>query len=173
MAKCFGKVSTQLLPLLNKCARLRAHAGSLTDADVTNLNSKVAADFPLDDLLKNTVIVQRNKTRHMINRLQAERFACQTGRDLIIFPAHHSHSRKNRGEPIIHRDVVKIQDGEHGATGPGLLYYCKGMPVIVLANVCTPLGIVNGATAIAYGVIPHPDGMLTHIEVKSITNLNS
>ncbi len=45
----------------------RACTGSLTDADVTILNSKVAKEFPLRDLLKNTVIVQRKNSRHMIN----------------------------------------------------------------------------------------------------------
>lgn len=109
----------------------------------------------------------------MINKLQAEQFARETSCDLIIFPAQHFHSRKNRGDPIIHRDIVKIQDGEHGATGPSLLYYCKEIPIIVLANICTPLGIVNGVAAIAYGIIPHPNLMLTHIKVQLITNLNS
>lgn len=33
------------------------HTGSLTDADITNFNSKVVADFLLHDLLKNIVIV--------------------------------------------------------------------------------------------------------------------
>ncbi len=97
----------------------------------------------------------------MINRLQAERFACHKARDFIIFLAHHAHNRKNGGESIIHRDIIKIQDGEHGATGPDLLYYCKKMPYIVLANIYTLLEIVNGAIAIAYGVIPHSNGMLT------------
>ncbi len=147
-------------PIFNALLR-RARAGSLTDTDVTILNSKVAKEFPLHDPLKNTVIVQRNKSRHMINRLQAKQFACHTGRDLIIFPAHHTDNRKNGGESIIHRDIIKIQDGEHGATGPGLLYYYKEMPYTVLADVCTPLRIVNKATIIAYGVVPHPDGMLT------------
>ncbi len=96
----------------------------------------------------------------MINKLQAEQFAYHTGCDLIIFPAHHAHNRKNGRESIIYRDIIKIQDGEHDATGPGLLYYCKEMPYIVLTNVCIPLGIVNKATAIAYGVVPHPDSIL-------------
>ncbi len=45
----------------------RAHADSLTDANVTILNNKVAKEFPLHDPLKNTVIVQRKKSKHMIN----------------------------------------------------------------------------------------------------------
>ncbi len=139
----------------------RVHAGSLTDADVTILNNKVAKVFPLHDPLKNTVIIQKNKSRHMINRLQVERFARHTGRDSIIFPAYHAYNRKNGRELIIYHDIIKIQDCEHGAIGPDLLYYSKEMPYIVLANVCTPLGIMNGAIAIAYGVVPYPDGILT------------
>ncbi len=53
-------------PTFNALLR-RACAGSLTDANVTILNSKVAKEFPLHDLLKNIVIVQRNKFRYMIN----------------------------------------------------------------------------------------------------------
>lgn len=137
---------------------MRARAGALTQHDVTILNDKVVTKFTLQDPLQNIVIVQRNKTRHLINRLQAERFARRVGRDIIIFPAEHSHTKKDGGKSIIHRDVFQIQDGEHGATGPGLLYYCQGMPVSVLSNLCTPLGIVNGARATAYGVVTHPDG---------------
>lgn len=159
-------------PKFNTLLR-RAHASFLTNANIINLNSKMAVDFPLHDLLKNTVIVQRNKTRHMINRLQAEQFARGTGRDFIIFLAQHSHNRKNPGDPIIYHDVVKIQDREHGTIDLGLLYYCKAMPVIILINVCTPLGIMNGATAIAYGIISHPNVMLTHIKIQLITNLSS
>lgn len=46
----------------------RACAGFPIHADITNLNSKVAANFSLHDLLENTVIIQKNKPRHMINR---------------------------------------------------------------------------------------------------------
>lgn len=35
----------------------RARVSSLTDADVTNLNNKMTADFLLHDLLKNMVII--------------------------------------------------------------------------------------------------------------------
>lgn len=45
----------------------RVRAGFLSNANITNLNSKVVADFFIDKLLKNTVIVQKNKTMHMIN----------------------------------------------------------------------------------------------------------
>ena len=137
----------------------RARTGALTQDDVMILKDRVVTQFTLQDPLKNTVIVQRNKTRHLINRLQAERFARRVGRDIIIFPAEHSHSKRDGGLSVIHRDVFRIQDGEHGATGPGLLYYCQGMPMSVLSNLCTPLGIVNGARATAYGAVTYADGI--------------
>jgi hypothetical protein len=37
------------------------------------------------------------------------------------------------------------QDGEGTAKGPGLFLYTKGMPVTILFNICTPLGLVNEA----------------------------
>ncbi len=137
------------------------HTGSLTDTDVIILNSIVAKEFLLHDLLKNTVIVQTNKSKYMINRLQVEEFARHTSCNLIIFLAHHAHNRKNGGKSLIYHHIIKIQDYEYDTTGLGLLYYCKKMPYIVLANVCTPLEIVNGVTIIIYKVIPYLDGMLT------------
>lgn len=133
----------------------------------------MAADYLLYDLLKKAVIVLKNNTRHMMNWLQVEQFVHQSGRDLIIFLAHHSQSRKNDGKLIIYCNFVKIQDKEHSATGPSLLYYYKRIPVIILANVCILLKIVNGATTIAYGVISHPNGMLTHIEVELVIYFSS
>ena len=41
-----------------------------------------------------------------------------------------------------------------------LVIYCKGMPAGLLANQCTPLGIVNGARVVVYGFVPYPDSTL-------------
>ncbi len=119
--------------------------GELTHGDVAMLNRKVVTALTLSDPLKNIVIVQRNKTRHLINRLQIERFARSVGHDIIIFPAQHSRTKREGRENVLHKDLFSIQDGDHGATGPGLLYYCKGMPVALLTNMCTALGMVNRA----------------------------
>lgn len=97
----------------------------------------------------------------MINQLQAKQFAYYISRDIIIFLVHYTHNRKNGRESIIYCDINKIQDGEHDVTDPDLLYYWKEMSYNVLANVCILLRIVNKATAIAYGVVPHLDSMLT------------
>ncbi len=129
----------------------------LTHGDVAMLHRKAVTALTLSDPLKNIVIVQRNKTRHLINRLQIERFAWSVGHDIIIFPAQHSRIKREGGENVLHKDLFFIQNGDHGATGPGSLYYCKGMPVALLTNMCTALGIVNRARSKAYGIITWPD----------------
>ncbi len=96
----------------------------------------------------------------MINRLQIKKLVCYTSRDLIIFLIHYAHNRKNGGKSIIDCDIIKIQDSKYGATSQGLLYYCKEIPYIVLANVYTLLGIVNKAIVIVYRVVSHLNSML-------------
>ena len=96
------------------------------------LNEKVVTGLTLSDPLNNIVIVQQNKTRHLINCLQIERFARSVGHDIVIFPAQYSHTKRERGKIILQKDLFSIQDGNGGATGPGLLYYCKDMPVALL-----------------------------------------
>ncbi len=64
---------------------------------------------------------------------------------------------KDGGNLIEHEQLFEAQDGEGNCTGPGLLLYCRGMPTYLLANQCTPLGIINGARAIIHGVVPHPN----------------
>ncbi len=131
--------------------------GELTHGNVAMLNRKVVTALTLRDPLKNIVIIQRNKTRHLINRLQIGRFARSVGHDIIIFPAQHSCTKREGEENVLYKDLFSFQDGDHEATGPGLLYYCKGMPIALLTNICTVLGIVNGARSRAYGIITWPD----------------
>ncbi len=136
----------------------QAHKRVLTQADVLMLNEKVVTGLILNDPLNNIVIVQWNKTRHLINRLQIERFARSIGHDIVIFPAQYSHTKREGGKVILQKDLFPIQDGDYGATDPGLLYYCKGMPVALLTNRCTALGMVNGVRSTMYGIITWCDG---------------
>lgn len=43
------------------------YVSSLTDTNIAMLNTNVAKKFLFYNLLKNTIIVQKNKFRHMIN----------------------------------------------------------------------------------------------------------
>ena len=138
----------------------RARKGLLNNDDVDTLNSRITSSILIDHVDKNFVIVQRNASRHIINRLQIKRFAQANGRDVIIFPGHHIRTKKEGGQVVEDRELLTIQDGEDKCIEPRLLYYCRGMPACLLSNVCTKLGIVNGARGIVQGFIPHPQGML-------------
>ncbi len=134
------------------------------------LNEKVVTGITLNDLLNNIVIVHRNKTRHFINRLQIKRFVRFVGHDIVIFPAQHSRTRREGGKAIIQKDLFSIQAGDCGATDLGLLYYCKGMSVALLTNMCTALGMVNGTQSTAYGIITWPDGKSPRTMLLDLVN---
>lgn len=137
----------------------RARAGQLNEGDVNLLNDRVAVELPSPESLNSVVVVQRNELRHTINRFQTERFARTRGTPLFIFPACHFRTRKDGKAPILHEDLFSCKDDDGKANGPGLLYYCKDMPAMLLSNMCTPLGIVNDARVIMKGLVPHHDSM--------------
>lgn len=137
----------------------QAQARSLTQTDVFMLNNRVMTALTLKNLLKNIFIVEKNETRYLINRLQLKKFARSTGRDIITFSAEHSYLKKTGGRYLLHKDLFSIQDGEHGATRPSFLYYCKRMLIVLLLNIYILLEMVNGACATIYGIIFYPNSM--------------
>ena len=90
------------------------------------------------------------------------RFAEARGQDIYVFPAGHTRTKKKHHGLRID-NLLGIQDGEGTAKGPGLFLYTKGMPITVLFNICTPLGLVNGARGTAAGIVTDPDGKLFFI----------
>ena len=103
-----------------------------------------------------TVCVTRtNRRRHHINRLQMQRFAKARAQDVYVFLAAHSRTKSTKGGLRID-ELLGIQDGEGTAKGPGLFLYTRGMPVTILYNICTPLGLVNGAKGTAAGIVLDP-----------------
>ncbi len=75
--------------------------------------------------------------------------------------------KKDGGNLIQHKQLFEAQDGEGNCTRPGLLLYCREMPTCLLANQCTPLGIVNGARAIIHVVVPHTNSKEISFETIS------
>jgi hypothetical protein len=139
----------------------RARSGSTTMADMITLNGQVASQLPISNGLDTVCVTRLNRRRHMINRLQIMRFAKAQGQEVYIFPANHTRTQSRHNDlPIDH--ILGTQDGEGMAKGPGLFYYTAKMPISVLFNVCTPLGLVNGAIGIAEGVVVHPASKLFH-----------
>ena len=137
----------------------RVRNGSITQADVDWLNTKVVTPLKLQLHQFNTCAVRTNKLRHAINRIQIERFARSRGQKIFIFPARHTRWKKAKGARDIHVDkLLEVQDSSD-VKGPGLLLYTQDMPTAVLSNISTRLGTVNGAQGRAVGVVPDPDGI--------------
>lgn len=144
----------------------RARHGLLNLKNVNSLNAQVATHLPNSNFADTIIIVQKIKTRHLINYLQAENFAHSYNMDLILFLAKLSRNKKNGGNLIQHKNLLGVQKGEKNAAGPKILYYYKKIPAMVLVNQCTLLRIVNGAKIIIYGVVPHIQGICFLIQTR-------
>jgi hypothetical protein len=136
----------------------KRRGAAATQADVDLLNTRVVTQLDSRD----TCVVRKNKLRHAINRLQMERFARSRRQKIFIFPARHTRRRKRRkagGSRDLDIDkLLEVQDSSD-VKAPGLLLYTQDMPMAVLSNISTHLGIVNGALGRATGIVPDRDGM--------------
>lgn len=128
----------------------RARKGAVTDADIALLNQRVIGVLPPPTGLSSVCINRRNDHGHSINRLQIVRFAEDRGQDIYVFPAKHARTHGNMTIDAI----LRGEDGDGDAEGPGLFLYTPNMPVVILYNISTPLGLVNGATGITKGIVP-------------------
>jgi hypothetical protein len=59
-------------------------------------------------------------------------------------------------------DLLQHADDGAKAPFPGLFLYTPGMPVAMLANICTLMGQVNGARGAVSGIIVDPTGTSSH-----------
>lgn len=57
--------------------------------------------------------------------------------------------------------LFRAQDEEINYSGPGSLLYYKEIPVCLLANQYTSLGIINGARIIVHGVVLYLNSKVT------------
>ncbi len=130
----------------------RACTGGLTQEDINLLNSKIAKELPTSNDLFSVIVVKSNPKRHLINRHQIYKFAKEKSQDVYIFPVSHTRSKTRNENLVTSEKLFQVQDGG-AVTGPGLLYYTKGIPTAVLSNVCTPLSLVNGARYISVGIV--------------------
>lgn len=140
----------------------RARSGMLNGTDLTLLNEKVITSLT-DPRLQDTItIVKSNSLRHIINRVCLEHFAITRHQKIYIFPAAHTRTRSTSPRFQLHLDdLLQIPDQGTKIPFPGLLLYTRNMPAMVLTNICTPLGLVNGATGRAVGVSIDPTGRLS------------
>jgi hypothetical protein len=138
----------------------RARSGTLTSDDLSTLNSKAITSLTDPHLQTATVIVKLNSLRHVINRLQIERFARARHQNIIVFPAFHTRTRSSGPTPLQLRadDLLGLPEQGAKVPFPGLILYTLCMPTMVLTNICTPAGLVNGATGQTMGIAIDPEG---------------
>jgi PIF1 helicase. len=137
----------------------RARSGTLTSDDLATLNSKAISSLSDPQFQTSPAIVKLNSLRHVINRLQIERFARAKRQKLFVFPALHTRTKSSGPTALRLRADDLLGFPEQGAKVPfpGLILYTASMPTMVLTNICTPVGLVNGATGRATGVVLDPE----------------
>jgi PIF1-like helicase len=139
----------------------RARSGSLAQNDVDMLNTKVVSSIISPHLDDATFIVQRNSLRHSINRCRLHHFASTRSQFLYIFPAEHSRTKSTSKFQLRLEDLLLHPDDGTKCPFPGLFIYTKDMPVMLLANISTKMGQVNGSIGTAIGIGIDSTGIFT------------
>ena len=145
----------------------RARHAKLTEEDVNFLNSKVIS--PSDRFRFDTAvsIVRLNSLRHCLNHISMISFARHHKKHIYIFPA--QHGRLPPPQQLRLDDVFRQQDKGVNIPSQGLFLYTPGMPCMILANMCSTLGLVNGARGSAVEVVLDPNGRPIPVSTSAIT----
>ncbi|GAQ02981.1 hypothetical protein ALT_0302 [Aspergillus lentulus] len=144
----------------------RARAGTLTETDRSFLNSKTVTTLVSPQLEGVTTVVKLNSLRHQVNRVRLTEFARTQCQNIYIFPALHKHTKSTASTNLrLHADDL-LQQPDQGTKipFPGLFLYTRNIPAVILTNICTPLGLVNGASGIAIGIVVDPTAEFFQID---------
>jgi len=91
-----------------------------------------------------------------------ENFAQSRSQHIFVFPAQHSQVKCTMLSTVYLEELLQQMDQGSAIPSSGLFLYTQEMPVMVLANICTLLGHVNGAHGIASGMVIDPTGKCFH-----------
>jgi hypothetical protein len=136
----------------------RARSATLTEEDVTILNSQtVAARVARGEDPPDRAIIRVNQLREDVNLTQLEIFATKHAQKIYLFPARHdTPNLTSVDHALLVRMMFRV--GEAGKLkGPGFLAFTKGMPIMLLQNTRTSSGLVNGMTGTAERAILDAD----------------
>jgi hypothetical protein len=138
----------------------RARAGTLTEDDLSFLNTKAITSLVAPQLEDATTVVKLNSLQHQVNRIPMEHFAQTRCQKVSVFPALHTRTKSTGPTNLRIRSDDLLQQPDQGTKipFPGLFLYTPNMPAVILTNVCTLLGQVNGAAGTAVGVVVDPTG---------------
>lgn len=95
--------------------------------------------------------------------------AQKKSQDVYIFPALHTQSKIRDRNFVSGKKLFQVQDGGT-VTGPGLLYYTKGMPIAVLSTMCTSIGLVNETRYQAVGIVSDENSISNFRKVHNLAN---
>ena len=139
-------------------------ATSLTKENLNLLNTKVATSLITSKLENTTTIVKLNALRYHINRIKLDHFARSQSQRIFIFPAQHSRVTSASSSNLRVEDLLQQTDDGTKVPFQGLLSsYTPGMPTIILANICTLLGQVNGMRGTPSGIVVDLTGTYFHV----------
>lgn len=77
-----------------------AQERKLDSWDINTLNQRIVREVLTSDALDTVIVMQKNKTRYLINCLQIENFAHVNNRDIIIFLLKHYQTKKDSNNLI-------------------------------------------------------------------------
>jgi hypothetical protein len=140
----------------------RARTSTLTEKDLALLNTKVITSFSMAELEGATFIVKLNALRHRINHTRIEHFARCRSQRIYIFPAQHSRATSTSSSSLNLENLLEQRDQGTKIPFQGLFLYTPGIPAVILANICTLLGHVNGTRGTPSSIIVDPSGMPFH-----------
>ena len=136
----------------------RARAAKLNGDDIAFLNGRVISSILSPGMEYATTVVKLNALRHHINRVQLEKFARNQCQKIYIFPALHNRVKSTRHCSLSAEHLLQQTDEGVRIPFPGLFLYTHHMPAILLTNVCTALGHMNGARDTVMGIVVDPNG---------------
>lgn len=90
--------------------------------------------MPTIRILDTVVVVQKNKTRHLINWLQIQQFAHINNQDILIFLAKYYWIKKDNRNLIQNELFFETQDGKSNWIEPDLFFYCGKVFTNLLVN---------------------------------------
>jgi hypothetical protein len=140
----------------------RARIPAFTEDDLHLLNSNVINSLVAPQLDGATTVVKLNSLRHQTNRIRMEHFAKAHCQKIYAFPAHHTRTRSTGPTNLRLRVDDLLQQPDQGTMIPflGIFLYTRNMPSVILTNICTKIGHVNGAIGTAVGIVVDPTGKL-------------
>ena len=141
----------------------QVRAGTLITEDCNLLNKKVIFSILTPDLENAVIVVRSNELRHHINRVRIESMARSRSQRIYIFPAQHSRIASASSSTLNVENLLQQVDKSTKVPFPGLFLYTLGMPISILANICSKLGLVNGTQGTTVGILVNSNGLSFHV----------